>query len=256
MQIYEPNGRAREYSPLALNYFKGCTHNCRYCYVPAIFSRYDKTYNHYEVSADIDFEKIEKSAKKFQGCGKQILLSFTGDPYCGYSPETTTKVLEILLKYQHKVAILTKGGSRCLNNLDLFKKFNKIKVGATLTFDNDNDSLEWEPGAALPYDRIETLKILSENGIKTFVSFEPVIFPEQSLHLLELVSEIADHVKIGKLNNYKGIDKKTDWADFISKSVSICRKNNTKFYIKDDLFFYNKGTIIYPNERNKDYLSQ
>ena len=30
--IYEPKGRAREYSELACNLYRGCTHGCRYCY--------------------------------------------------------------------------------------------------------------------------------------------------------------------------------------------------------------------------------
>ena len=33
--IYEPKGRAREYSPLACNLYMGCTHGCKYCYAPA-----------------------------------------------------------------------------------------------------------------------------------------------------------------------------------------------------------------------------
>lgn len=27
-KIYEPKGKAREYSPLVLNYYKGCSHEC------------------------------------------------------------------------------------------------------------------------------------------------------------------------------------------------------------------------------------
>ena len=33
--IYEPRGAALEYSPLACNLRKGCTHGCLYCYAPA-----------------------------------------------------------------------------------------------------------------------------------------------------------------------------------------------------------------------------
>lgn len=33
--VYEPRGRAREYSELAYNLYRGCTHGCRYCYAPA-----------------------------------------------------------------------------------------------------------------------------------------------------------------------------------------------------------------------------
>ena len=113
--------------------------------------------------------KLETS-KKMQGC-EQILLSFTGDPYCGYKPEITTRVLEILNHYKHKVAILTKGGDNVLKDLDIIKSFGKrIKIGATLTFDNEQDSKQWEPGAKLPEERIETLRTLAEEGITTTLS--------------------------------------------------------------------------------------
>lgn len=259
MKIYTPTGRAREYSPLALNYYKGCTHNCKYCYVPNMLIRFNKEYKHEKVFIPNEngFKELELSAKKNQGC-EQILLSFTGDPYCGVNPEITTRVLEILNKYSHKVAILTKGGKNILNDLDLIKSFgNRIKIGATLTFDNDNDSIEWEPGAAMPDQRINVLEILSNNEIKTWASFEPVIIPEQSLNLLSKVTGFIDHVKIGKINNYKGIDKTIDWSKFIFESVRILRhvKMNDKFYIKKDLLIHNKGVYLSGNETNEDYLN-
>ena len=170
--------------------------------------------------------------------------------------ETTRRVLEILNRYNHKVAILTKGGTRCLTDLDLFKKFReRIKVGATLTFCTEKDSKKWEHGAAIPADRYSALKTLSENGIKTWVSFEPVIIPEQSLVMLSKVATFVNHVKIGKLNDYKGIDKTINWADFIAKAVEICRANNLPFYIKNDLAAFNQSTFLSENERNADYLS-
>ena len=255
-KIYEPSGRAREYSPLALNLYKGCTHQCQYCYVPRIFGHFNKNYKHEECRSQVDWNELENSAKKMQECNKQILLSFTGDPYCGVDPDTTSKALEILNKYNHKVAILTKGGNLCLNDLDLYKKFgDRIKIGATLTFDNDKDSLEWEPGAATPSERIKVLKKLAEEGIKTWVSFEPVIIPEQSLNLLQMVSDFIDHVKIGKINNYKGIDKQIDWQDFIKKAVKICRETNVPFYIKNDLAAFNNEVELSENEINQDFLN-
>ena len=155
-KIYEPKGRAREYSPLALNYYKGCSHNCLYCYVPRMMKGFSSSYVHSNVIVPVDFKELELSAKKMQGCDKQILLSFTGDPYCGVEPSTTSNVLSILKKYNHKVAILTKGGNEVMKDLELIKSFGqKIKIGATLTFDNDKDSLEWESGAALPDERIK-----------------------------------------------------------------------------------------------------
>lgn len=260
MKIYKPAGRAREYSPLALNYYKGCSHNCNYCYVPNMLGRFNSNYEHSEINIPDEkgFYELEQSAKKLRGCETQILLSFTGDPYCGKSPEITTKVLEILNFYNHKVAILTKGGKRCLNDLELFKKFgNRIKIGATLTFDNDKDSKIWESGAALPLERLETLETLSNNNIITWASFEPVINTKQSLNLLQKVTKFIDHVKIGKINNYKGLDKNIDWSMFIYEAVKIMRENkmNDRFYIKNDLAIHNKGVYLSGNEINQDYLN-
>lgn len=255
-KIYQPAGRAREYSPLALNIYQGCTHGCVYCYVPRMFNRFNSNYRHDQCRPAVDFEALAKSARKFEGCGLQILLSFTGDPYCGVSPETTRTALEILDHYKHKVAILTKGGTQCLADLDIFRKFgDRIKVGATLTFDNEKDSKEWEPCAATPSDRIEALRNLHDAGVKTWVSFEPVIVPSQSLNLLQQVSTIVDHVKIGKLNNYKGIDKSIDWASFIFEAVRICRDAGLPFYIKKDLQIHNRGVYLSGNEIDEDFLN-
>lgn len=255
-KIYEPKGRAREYSPLALNLYKGCTHGCQYCYVPRIFGKWNKNYDHGDCQPAFDPSELEKSAAKLQGCGKQILLSFTSDPYCGIDNTPTRKALEILNRYQHHVAILTKGGTRCLKDIDLFRQFgNRIKIGATLTFDNWKDSKEWEPGGAMPLDRIEALKQLHDEGITTWASFEPVVIPEQSLHMLELAAPYLSHCKIGKLNNYNGMDAKIDWASFIRESVRICREHNLPFYIKTDLAAFNNGVQLNPEERDQDYLN-
>ncbi len=254
-KIYEPAGRAREYSPLALNIYQGCTHGCTYCYVPPMMRRFRHDYDQKDCKPALNISELEKSAKKWQGCEKQVLLSFTGDPYCGVSPETTRAALEVLNKYGHHVAILTKGGSRVLDDLDLFEKFgDRLKIGATLTFDNDKDSKEWEPGAASPFERIEALKTLSEKGIITWASFEPVIVPKQSLTLLREVSGFIDHVKIGKLNHHPAA-KNVDWTRFLFDAVRICREKNIKFYVKKDMQIYNRGVYLSGDELNEDFLN-
>lgn len=256
-KIYEPAGRAREYSPLALNLFKGCTHGCTYCYVPKMFKRWNGDYNHEQCFANADFSELERSAKKMQGCNKQILLSFTGDPY-PFVDDTTRTTLEILNKYNHKVAILTKGGARCLKDLDVFKAFgNRIKVGATLTFITDDLSEKWEPGAALPSERLDTLKVLHENGIKTWASFEPVVDPGETLRLIAETAQYLDHIKIGKINGNKDVELRVDWSAFLRDAVNLCRSVGLKFYIKKSLQPYEQssGISLTDDEKNMDYLN-
>lgn len=249
--IYEPAGKAREYSPFALNIYLSCTHGCKYCYAPRCRHQTSESYFTIpEPRKDIS-AKLESELKRGNIPKQQVLLSFIGDVYCETLDNNTAtrECLEILLKYKVPVAILTKGGERCLKDLDLFRKFgDHIQIGTTLTFDNDQDSLEWESGAALPEERLQVLKILKENGIKTFASFEPVIFPEQSLNLMKKGLDFIDVYKVGKLNNYKGIDKNINWTKFLDNTVKLLRSNEKSFYIKHDLRMAAPTIKLYGNE--------
>jgi len=260
--IYQPSGAAREYSPLALNYIKGCDHGCVYCYVPKMMKRFNKNYVHSKVYIKEEsklLKELESSAKKFKDSENQVFLSFLTDPYSSFNKETklTRKVLQILLNYNIPVSILTKGGFQVLDDLDIIKQFGaNIQVGASLTFTNEEDSLKWEKGAAIPKDRFNALKILNEQGVKTWASLEPVIFPEQSLEIMQLTSSYVDAFKIGKLNHFKKHEDKFDWTKFLNNSIAIMRKNNKLFYIKNDLAaFANNETVMMPHERDRDFLA-
>lgn len=234
-KIYEPSGKAREYSPLALNYFRGCTHGCKYCYVPKMMCRFNGSYNHMDCHSSLNLSELEASCRKYRCTNKRVLLSFTSDPYCGVSQTDTRKVLQMLDFYDIPVAVLTKGGSRLLSDVEILKKMKDVRVGVSLTFSNDADSLEWEPGAALPDDRLSTLEKLHKEGITTWASFEPVIKPEQTLVLLEKATPYLDYVKVGKLNHFPKIEKNIDWSDFLTKVIKHCELSNLNYYIKNDL---------------------
>lgn len=248
--IYTPAGKAREYSPLALNLYLSCTHRCQYCYAPRCRHQtqddyFRKPYPRKDIVQNLR-KDLERNVPK-----EQVLLSFIGDVYCETMDDnkTTREVLETLLEYKVPVAILTKGGERCLKDLDLFKQFGEhIQIGSTLTFDNDKDSLEWEQGASIPEERMETLKYLHDKGIRTFASFEPVIIPEQSLNLMKQSLDFIDVYKVGKLNNYKGLDKGIDWTDFLQKTLDILRPAGKSIYIKHDLRQAAPSIRLYGNE--------
>lgn len=260
--IYEPKGAAREYSPLALNYVRGCDHGCVYCYVPKMMKRFNKNYIHSEVYMKEENKlkkEIERSARKYKKSDKQVFLSFTTDPYSHFNNETkfTRWVLNTLLYYNIPVSILTKGGRNVLQDLDVIKLFgDNIQIGASLTFTSSEDSLKWEKNGALPKERFETLRILHENGVKTWASMEPVIYPDQSLDIMHITNKYVDAFKIGKLNHFKKHEDKFDWTSFLNSAISIMRKYNKKFYIKNDLAkFANESTILNKEERDLDFLA-
>jgi DNA repair photolyase len=247
--IYQPKGKAREYSPLAANLYLGCNHGCKYCYAPSIRFQTREEYLNPIPRRNL-LKEFEFDCKKYQNDSRQVLFCFMSDPYNNKESELrlTRECLKLALKYNLKIAILTKSKT-VLSDLDVIKQFkNNIKIGFTLTFDNDQDSKEWEPEASLPYERIETLKILKENNIKTWASFEPVIKPEQSLSLIEQTLSYVDSYKIGKINNYQGIDKKINWSEFLKSSIEILRNANKPFYIKYDLRQAAPNIKLYGNE--------
>jgi DNA repair photolyase len=249
--IYEPAGKAREYSPLALNIYLSCTHHCKYCYAPRCRHQNEEQYFCKPYPRKGIIQSLINDLEKGNVPKKQVLLSFIGDVYCETMDDNraTREALETLLKFKVPVAILTKGGKRCLKDLDLFKAFGEhIQIGTTLTFDNDRDSFEWESGAALPGERLETLRTLHDNGIRTFASFEPVIVPEQSLNLMKKGIDFIDVYKVGKLNNYKGLDKTIDWTDFLIKALEILRPAGKSIYIKHDLRNAAPSVRLYGNE--------
>lgn len=260
--IYQPSGAAREYSPLALNYIKGCDHGCVYCYVPKMMKRFDKDYVHSNVyikEEKILMREVLNSAKKHRNSEKQVFLSFLTDPYSHFNKETklTRRVLEILLEYQIPVSILSKGGYNVLDDLDIIKKFGpNIQVGGSLTFTSPEDSLKWEKNGALPEERFDALRILHSEGVRTWASMEPVIFPDQSLEIMEITKDYIDAYKIGKLNHFQNHEKKFDWEKFLCDSVAIMRKNNKPFYIKEDLRAFKPDWLhLTPEEIDMDFLA-
>ena len=229
--IYEPKGKAREYSPLALNvYSGGCDHLCKYCYCSGIM-RGDWG----AIPRPRDLAGLAREAAK---ASRQILLCFMADPYCAAEVQhgKTREALTVLREAGCSVAILTKGGSRCLRDMDLFDGWpgGRVKVGATLTFNASALSREWEPGAADPGDRIEALRQLHAAGVKTWASIEPVIIPSESLAIIESSLPYVDAYKVGRWNHDARANA-IDWPAFGKSSVDMIRAAGKRLYVKVDL---------------------
>jgi len=234
--IYEPKGRAKEYCELAANLYRGCGHGCKYCYAPAA-TRADreKFYREPQPRKDV-ISKLSKQLEKntFNG---PVLLCFTCDPYQPINEEhgLAGQALHILKFNGLSVEILTKGGKRAESDLHLLEAGDK--VGATLTFVSDADSLEWEPGAALPAERFAMLEKAKSIGISTWASLEPVIDPEQSLEIIRQTHHFVDLFKVGTLNHHPRA-REVNWEKFANSAVDLLKTLGKKHYIKKDLRAY------------------
>lgn len=230
--IYTPTGKAREYSPLALNIYKGCDHACAYCYARRAFGQAD----HAEPRAGL-LHKLARELDLYPLPKQQVLLSFMGDPYCLANEEhkLTGQVLHLLLPRDIPVAILTKGGLRGLRDIDLLAAYKPhVKLGATLTFLDPSRSFQEEPGAASPAERLCMLKEAHERGIKTFASIEPVIDPKESLDVIRAALPYVDQFKVGRLNHDVRA-REIDWPAFGKAAISMIRNAGKELYVKVDL---------------------
>jgi DNA repair photolyase len=247
--IYEPSGKAREYSPLAANLYSGCNHGCLYCFAPGIARKSRGEYL-YPVPVNDAVRNFERDAVKFYGGDKWILFSFMSDPYNNMESSlmVTRRCLEIAIAHRLKIKILTKS-ALVIRDIDLFKKLGEdVKVGMTLTFSEMHRSVMWEPGAALPAIRLAVLRQLHDAGIRTWASFEPVLFPEESIDMIQRSISFVDEYKIGKINNYEGWDKTIDWPGFLTAVLDRLR-GVRPLYVKDDLAAACPGIKLLPEER-------
>lgn len=218
--IYTPKGAAKEYGELALNIYTGCPHRCYYCFAPSILRR-DREQFHSCVEPRKGI--VEETAKQLNRegiVGQTIHLCFTCDPYpTGYDTTPTREIIKLLKGTGNHVQILTKGdGSRDFDLLD-----DGDWYGITLDGLSNDDLFR---------ARVNSLAEAHHKGIRTWVSFEPVTNERKFFTELHLISQIADRVKIGKLNYHPS---SIDWADFGRRAETLCQKMGLNYYIKDSL---------------------
>ena len=226
--IYEPKGAAKEYGDLALNIYTGCPHSCYYCFAPNVLHK-EKALFHQNVEPRPGIvEEVKKQLEKEQITGKLIHLCFTCDPYpTGYDSSTTREIIQLLKSYGNHVQILTKGDGR--RDFDLLD--GEDWFGVTISCNHPLETAA-EPVAIYTPSRLSEIAQAKERGIKTWVSFEPVICADDVLQIIAEYHWCFDRVKIGKLN-YHPSD--IDWRNFGFEVERVCRRYFLDYYIKDSL---------------------
>lgn len=229
--IYGTRGRAQEYCDFALNIYDGCTNGCSYCYAPKVLRKSPIEFikgakpRHNIVNAT--YRQIEKD----QVVGKKIMLCFTCDPYpAGIDTTTTRKIIQALKETGNSVQILSKSGMAATRDLDLLDENDSF--GVTVTGGNFGDQLNpMESNTADEHERLASLRVAHDKGIKTWVSCEPVLNPEGVYFAITNCSFI-DMYRIGKMNY---LPSSINWHEFGHECRRLCLKYRRNFYIKEDL---------------------
>src|SRR5512141_2247862 len=167
----------------SLNPYRGCFHACSYCY-----ARTSHEYLGFGAGTDFDRKIVVKvnapellRAELSRRSWKGETIIFSGNTDC-YQPleavyELTRRCLEVCAGFRNPVAIITKGAlvRRDAELLARMSREASVSVSLSIPFSDDAMSRAIEPNASLPSQRIETLRLLSEIGIRTSVGVAPVI---------------------------------------------------------------------------------
>lgn len=180
-------------------------------------------------------EALQLQLAKGDFRGKTIHLCFMCDPYPAPPVDTmiTRQCIQVLKEHGCHVQILTKGGARAERDFDLLD--SEDWFGVTLcgypagTMFSQQES---EPFAAPEIERLASLSIAHKQGIKTWMSIEPVLNATAVLAFLELDVDYIDKFMIGKLN-YAQSD--FDLVEFGRQAEAICIEQGRDYYIKASL---------------------
>jgi DNA repair photolyase len=188
----------------AVNPYLGCGHACAYCY-----ARFMRRMGHpgepwgsfvdVKVNA-VDVLRVE-AAKKPRG---RVMLSSVTDAYQPIERERrmTRRCLEVLLDEGYGVDVLTKS-DLVLRDIDLFKRFDDVEVGLTVTSLDDGVRRAFEPGASPIPARLDALKKLSDEGIPTYAFLGPMLpylGDERLDGLLNILADRVGRLLVDRLN--------------------------------------------------------
>jgi len=199
-----------------INPYVGCQHACKYCYAESYTRRFTEHTEAWGEFVDVKINAPTLLAREVRRKLKgSVYLSSLTDPYQPLEQkyELTRKLLEILLQRQFSISIQTKS-ALVLRDLDLIRKFQDCEVGFTITTLNDNIRKSFEPMSSTVEEKLQAIKELKENNIKTYVFYGPILpfLSDQSLeqYIKQIADVGADYIYVDKLNLKPGLWNKLD----------------------------------------------
>jgi DNA repair photolyase len=205
----------------SLNPYRGCQHNCAYCYVPNVLKIKREEWGTFvEVKKNIVKLLSNELRNKKTGI---VGISTVTDPYQPIEKKykLTRYCLEQLLRYDFPINIQTKSNI-VLRDIDIISKFSNIEVMFSIGTLNDFERNLLEPNTSSIFDRLNAIKQISENGIKTSIFLGP-IYPTFKLADINELFNLLKKYKISEIM----IDK-FNLKPGIRENITKKLRSNTK----------------------------
>lgn len=156
----------------SLNPYVGCLHRCAYCYVPDTMKVERRRWGTYVVAKDNLPRLLEQEVRT--RAPLTVYISTATDPYQSVESERqlTRRCLEILLRKDWPIEILTRS-PLVLRDLDLLRRFSRIRVGLSVPTLDEQARRVLEPAAPPIPARLATLRRLADEGLTVFANYAP-----------------------------------------------------------------------------------
>lgn len=248
--IYTTKGAAREYGRVGCNFYTGCPHMCKYCYLkrgvtgPTLGGaevRLKKCFKDEADAISVFCKEVKKHIDTLEDTG--VFFSFTTDPLHDATRDLTFSALGVLCDLGLSAKVLTKSagwGARKRERMmleDMASRGDDVQFGWTLTGCDD-----MEPYASRHVDRFYEMRRVKEMGLSTFASIEPVIDWDSARMAVECSLKYCDHYKIGLRSGVK--------KDYYNPSESSVALDEMTKVITD------AGKTVYLKESARKLLKQ
>ncbi len=189
----------------SINPYQGCEHGCLYCYAR-------NSHEYYGFSAGLDFERkivvkrnaaelLEKFFYKPNYKPQTIMLS--GNTDC-YQPierklKITRSLLEVFLKYNHPVSIISKN-NLILRDIDILTELAQLNLAhVTITINSLNETLrqKMEPRTVTARSRLMVINKLASSNIPVNLMIAPIVPGLNSDEIPSLIQAAANEGAAG-----------------------------------------------------------
>ncbi len=206
-----------------VNPFVGCGHGCRYCYA-SFMKRFTGHREPWGEFVDVKVNAPEVLRRQLARARRgTVLVGTVTDPYqpAERRHRLTRRCLEALRDARFPVELLTRS-PLCLRDLDLFRSFDDLSVGLSITTDREDVRRRFEPHAPPISARVEALRTLRRAGVRTYAFVGPIL-PMDPARLVEAIGDAAGEVLVDRLN-------------YGDKVKALYRGAGLGAYLEDDWF--------------------
>lgn len=199
-------GRTGAYD-FTLNPYVGCQFGCSYCYA-AFFVPDEGKARDWGQWVEVKENALDLLRRRRDLAGRSVYLGSATDAYQPVESRTrlTRRILEHLLTLpiQPRIVIQTRS-PLVTRDIDLLRRFQKLRVNMSVTTDDDEVRRTFEPNAPTIPARLTALKELKAAGIKTGCCLSPLLPVSDPRAFAAALRGIgADRYGVGFLHTGKG----------------------------------------------------